>query len=82
LKNSNSIFTVKDYGTGIEPSILNHLFDIDKNNTTPGTNYEHGTGLGLILCKEFIEKHGGTIHAESIYKEGSEFTFSLPQHSI
>lgn len=78
----NQTFTFKDYGTGIEPSLLNHLFAIDNNHTTPGTNHEQGTGLGLVLCKEFIEKHGGQICVKSELKKGSEFTFTLPLNSL
>ena len=70
--------TVKDSGVGIEKDKLNDLFRIDKNTTSEGTKSEQGTGLGLILSKEFIEKHGGKIWAESNPGEGSEFHFTLP----
>lgn len=70
--------TIEDTGVGIEPSKLNELFSIESKTTTPGTHNETGTGLGLILCKEFIEKHGGIIWAESTVGEGSRFYFSIP----
>jgi len=78
-KNTDScIVSVKDNGIGIPPEALASLFRIDIKQTTVGTNGEQGTGLGLILCKEFIEKHGGKIWAESTPGKGSEFLFSLP----
>jgi len=78
-KNTDScIVSVKDNGTGIPPEALASLFRIDIKQTTVGTSGEQGTGLGLILCKEFIEKHGGKIWVESTPGKGSEFLFSLP----
>jgi len=72
------IVSVKDNGVGIPRNIISKLFRIDENYTTSGTNNERGTGLGLILCKEFIEKHGGNIWVESVEGKGSMFSFSLP----
>ncbi len=69
---------VKDTGVGIPKYNLEKLFKIDKTISTIGTNNEKGTGLGLILCKEFVEKHGGKIWAESEVDKGSTFWFSLP----
>lgn len=63
---------------GIEPKRIEGLFRIDANISTPGTNKEKGTGLGLILCNEFVEKHGRRIWVESEEGNGSEFSFSLP----
>jgi signal transduction histidine kinase len=54
------------------------LFRLDVNLSTRGTENEKGTGLGLVLCKEFVEKHGGKIWAESIPGNGSTFKFILP----
>ena len=69
---------VKDNGCGISPQALNKLFKIDSRVTTKGTLNEIGTGLGLILCKDFIEKNNGTIHVISEEGKGSTFYFSLP----
>lgn len=72
------IFTISDNGVGIEPEILNKLFDISNTISTLGTTNEKGTGLGLIICKEFIERHGGKIWAKSKLGKGSDFIFTLP----
>ncbi len=70
--------SVEDTGVGIPKDTIDRLFRIDKNTSTQGTENEAGTGLGLILCKEFVEKHGGKIWAESEIGKGSEFIFSIP----
>ena len=70
--------SVIDSGVGIPKDKIEDLFRIDKNTSTPGTEDEKGTGLGLILCKEFVEKHGGSILAKSEIGEGSMFTFTIP----
>lgn len=70
---------IKDSGIGLSQDNINKLFDISTNSTTPGTAGEKGTGLGLILCKEFVEKHGGRIWVDSRSGEGSTFYFSLPK---
>jgi PAS domain S-box-containing protein len=74
----NCQFSVADTGVGMPPSSVERLFKIDQSFSTSGTNNEKGTGLGLILCKEFIEKHGGNIWVESEEGKGSCFYFSLP----
>ena len=68
---------VKDSGVGMSEEVKNKLFRIDENITTQGTSGEKGTGLGLILCKEFVEKHNGKIWVESEVGKGSTFWFSL-----
>jgi signal transduction histidine kinase len=73
-----ALISVSDNGIGIKPDKLTKLFDISKRQTTTGTAEETGTGLGLILCKEFVEKNGGKIWVESEYGKGSEFKFTLP----
>ena len=70
--------TVADNGVGMDLKTQESLFRIDTTLTTTGTANEKGTGLGLIICKEFIEKHGGRIHVESEPGEGSKFIFNLP----
>jgi PAS domain S-box-containing protein len=72
------IVSVSDNGVGIADGRLNDLFDISKISTTPGTSNEKGTGLGLMLCREFVEKHGGKIWVESTLGKGSDFKFMLP----
>ena len=79
---ANITISVSDNGIGMEPEILNTLFDISKTQTTKGTGDESGTGLGLFLCKEFIEKHGGEIRVESQKNEGSSFYFTLPTENL
>ena len=74
----NVTISVSDNGTGIPPDNLSKLFDISEVLTTKGTAKETGTGLGLLLCKEFVEKHGGKIWVESEYGKGSNFKFTLP----
>jgi len=71
--------SVKDTGVGIPLEMQNKLFKIDEHVSTKGTNEEEGTGLGLILCKELVEKNGGKIKVESKPKEGTTFTFTLPK---
>jgi PAS domain S-box-containing protein len=70
--------SVIDNGLGIPKDVLDKLFRIDKNYSTSGTQNEQGTGLGLILCKDFIEKHGGEIRVESELGKGSTFYFTIP----
>lgn len=70
--------SISDNGVGMEKEILEKLFKIETSFTSRGTENEKGTGLGLLLCKEFIEKHGGTIWVDSEKGKGSTFTFSIP----
>ena len=69
--------SVNDSGVGIEKEKRARLFKISENISTKGTEGESGSGLGLILCKEFVEKHGGTIKVESQIWKGSSFIFTL-----
>ncbi|MFO7843293.1 MAG: HAMP domain-containing sensor histidine kinase [Bacteroidales bacterium] len=70
--------SVKDSGWGISPEMQSKLFNLSKSISTKGTDDEQGTGLGLILCKEFVEKHGGEIRIESEPGKGSAFEVLLP----
>lgn len=72
------IIKIIDNGVGMKSAVIGNLFKIDANYTSPGTNNEIGTGLGLILVKEFVEKHGGDIRVDSIVGEGSTFYFTIP----
>jgi PAS domain S-box-containing protein len=70
--------SVKDNGMGMSEKVRNDLFRIDVNQSTKGTEDEKGTGLGLVLCKEFVQKHGGKIWVESEIEKGSTFKFTIP----
>ena len=71
-------FSLKDDGIGIKEENLDKLFNVDTKYTSEGTAGEKGSGLGLSLVKEIIEKHGGKIRVESQYGHGSNFKFTLP----
>ena len=66
----------------MHPEKRDQLFTIGADITTLGTAGEKGSGLGLLLCKEFVEKQGGGIWVESNLGEGSDFKFTLPMASI
>ena len=70
--------SIKDSGIGISPEMVSNLFRIDVRTGRKGTEGELSTGLGLLLCKEFIEKHGGNIWVESEEGKGSNFFFTIP----
>jgi signal transduction histidine kinase len=73
------IVSVGDNGVGMDKKQLNKLFRIEENSSTKGTQNEEGTGLGLVLCKEFILRHQGKIWVESTLGAGSKFFFTIPQ---
>ena len=75
---TNCQIKIADTGIGISSAILNKLFDINENSSMPGTAGEKGTGLGLLLCKDFIEKNKGEIIVKSIENKGSVFSFTAP----
>lgn len=77
-KNGEAQISVIDKGIGISSENISKLFMIDSGFTTSGTKHEKGTGLGLVLCKDFIGKHGGKIWVESHLEKGSKFLFTLP----
>ncbi len=72
--------TVTDTGIGISSEHLDNLFKINHKRSSLGTNKETGTGLGLFLCQEYIQRHNGTIRIESKVNEGSKFIFVIPQN--
>ncbi len=76
--NTEVTISISDNGTGISPETVSNLFDITKMHSTKGTANEKGPGLGLLLCKTFVEKHGGTIWVESELGKGSTFKFTIP----
>ncbi|MGE0089617.1 MAG: sensor histidine kinase [Bacteroidales bacterium] len=78
IQNESVEISVKDSGVGISEKEKKELFLIEKMHSRLGTNNERGSGLGLILCKEFVEKHGGTISVVSEEGFGSEFKFTIP----
>ena len=79
-ENQNELkVSVSDNGVGLSKTNIQKIFRIEENYTTSGTNKEKGTGLGLILCKEFIEKHEGNIWVESEEGKGSTFIFTIPK---
>ncbi len=78
-KSNNIIVSIADTGVGMSMEVIDKLFRLDKKYSSKGTANEKGTGLGLILCKEFVEKNGGQIRVKSEPGKGSVFTFSFPQ---
>jgi signal transduction histidine kinase len=81
-ENQNELkISVSDNGVGISKANIQKIFRIEENYTTSGTNKEKGTGLGLILCKEFVEKHEGNIWAESEEGKGLTIYFTLPKEA-
>lgn len=74
--------SVSDNGVGMNAETYKKLFDISANSSSYGTEKEKGSGLGLILCKEFVEKLGGKIWAESKEGKGSDFKFTLPLNHL
>ena len=76
--NNFVIVKVIDTGVGIEPEKLSELFKVDKVQSTWGTAKETGTGLGLILCKELVERQNCSMWVESEEDKGTIFYFSLP----
>ncbi len=80
--NAITSILIKDNGTGMSKSMISKLFDLDKSFSTPGTNNEKGTGLGLILCKDFIKLNGGSISVYSDEGKGSTFRINLPKLTL
>lgn len=78
LKKDFVEITVKDNGVGMSADEIAAIFSVNEINSSLGTFNEQGSGLGLILCSDFVESHGGKIWVESVVNQGSEFKFTLP----
>lgn len=78
LSNRTTEISVNDSGIGMTKEMIDNLFRLDENTSRKGTDGEPSTGLGLIICKDLIEKHGGKIWAESEEGKGSKFCFTIP----
>ena len=77
--NDDIILEVRDFGIGMDEKTMKKLFRIDSASSIEGTKGESGTGLGLIICKEFVEKQNGKIWVESTPNEGTSFKFTIPK---
>ncbi len=77
-KKNEVTVSIADNGVGIEKENIEKLFRIDHSHSTPGTERETGTGLGLLICREFVDLHSGRIWVKSKLEEGSKFYFTLP----
>ncbi len=78
VQNDMVEISITDNGVGISKEDIENVFNIEVKNTNIGTANEQGSGLGLILCKDFVEKHGGKIWVNSEINVGTEFIFTLP----
>jgi two-component system sensor histidine kinase/response regulator len=72
---------ITDTGIGMTPELKAKLFKMNEKTNRPGTSGEPSSGLGLLLCKEFVEKHSGKIWVESEEGKGSTFSFTIPGRS-
>ena len=79
IDNQTILFKIQDNGIGMKKEIVNQLFRIDTHVSRPGTNNEPSTGLGLVIVKEFVVRHGGKIWVESEVDKGSTFFFTIPR---
>lgn len=78
IENNETKISVSDTGVGIKSADAEKLFSIENNISIPGTNNEKGTGLGLIICKEYVKKHNGEIRVDTEVGKGSIFSFTIP----
>lgn len=78
VKDDQITISVQDNGTGMNDIQLQKLFNVAYSQSTHGTNGETGTGLGLLLCQQFVQQHKGTINVNSQLGQGSTFSFNLP----
>jgi len=80
--NKSIEISIKDTGIGMTPDIIEHLFQLDGKTSRKGTHGEPSSGLGLLLCKDFITRHGGKIWVESAEGKGTTFYLTFPDHPI
>ena len=78
IKKDMCIVSVSDEGIGIKPEVLKKIFESPQDLHSSGTMGERGSGLGIALCRTFIQKHRGKLWAESVPEKGSTFFFSIP----
>jgi signal transduction histidine kinase len=78
IKNDMVIVSITDNGVGMDPEQLKKIFENPEENQSTGTMGERGSGLGIMICKTFLNLHGGDIWAESKFGEGTTFFFNLP----
>ena len=76
------VISIKDSGIGMSPEMVENLFLLDSKSNRKGTEGEPSSGLGLLLCKEFVEKHGGKLWVESEVGNGSTFSFNIPNKQL
>ena len=81
LKDGKVMVCIKDNGIGMDVKQLADTFNISRGSSSKGTDGETGTGLGLVLCKEFIDRNKGDIWVESSINKGSTFCITLPKHN-
>lgn len=81
-KNGHVITEIRDMGTGMDQDLIDRLMESGNYNSKPGTKNETGSGLGFLIIREFISKHGGEINIESTIRKGTTITFWLPQFII
>jgi signal transduction histidine kinase len=81
-EDGKTVLEVFDTGIGMSPEVLARLFKIEETFSTEGTGHELGTGLGLVICREFTETLGGTITVESNVGKGTSFYITLPSFEV
>jgi len=80
LREYDVVLSISDTGVGMNPQEVKNLFELETNFSKPGTDLEQGSGLGLVICREFIRQNNGKIWAESEEGKGSKFSFCIPFH--
>lgn len=80
IRENDVVLSISDTGIGMKPEEVKNLFELDTNFSKPGTDMEQGSGLGLVICREFIRQNNGKIWVESEEGKGSTFSFCIPFH--